>query len=61
MPSKTPKQARTMRAAAHDSSLAKRMGIPQEVAKEFTRADTSHLKAPKGRKTARKAPAKGNY
>ena len=39
MPSKTPKQARTMRAAAHDKGFAKKMGIPQTVAKEFTAAD----------------------
>ena len=39
MPSKTPKQARTMRAAAHDPKFAKRLGIPQETAKEFVQAD----------------------
>jgi hypothetical protein len=39
MPSETPKQARTMAAAAHDPKFAKRMGIPQSVAKEFNRAD----------------------
>lgn len=35
MPSKSPKQARTMRAAAHDKKFAKKMGIPQKVAKEY--------------------------
>jgi len=39
MPSETPKQARTMAAAAHNPKFAKRMGIPQSVAKEFNRAD----------------------
>ena len=39
MPSKTPKQARTMRAAAHNPDFAKKMGIPQKVAKEFVSAD----------------------
>lgn len=39
MPSKTPKQARTMRAAAHDRAFAKKVGIPQRVAKEFVKAD----------------------
>jgi hypothetical protein len=39
MPSKTPKQARTMRAAAHNPDFAKKMGIPQKVAKEFVNAD----------------------
>jgi hypothetical protein len=28
-----------MRAAAHDKSFAKKMGIPQSVAKEFVEAD----------------------
>lgn len=39
MPSKSPKQARTMRAAAHDPGFSKKIGIPQRVAKEFVRAD----------------------
>lgn len=39
MPSETAKQARTMAAAAHDPKFAKRMGIPQKVAREFNQAD----------------------
>jgi hypothetical protein len=39
MPSETPKQARTMAAAAHDPKFAKKVGIPQSVAKEFNKAD----------------------
>jgi hypothetical protein len=39
MPSKSPKQARTMRAAAHSKSFAKKLGIPQKVAREYTAAD----------------------
>lgn len=39
MPSKSAKQARTMAAAAHDSKFAKKVGIPQKVAKEFNKAD----------------------
>lgn len=39
MPSKSKKQARTMRAAAHNPKFAKKMGIPKKVAKEFVRAD----------------------
>lgn len=39
MPSKTPKQKRTMAAAAHNPAFAKKVGIPQSVAKEFNRAD----------------------
>jgi len=40
MPSKTPKQARTMAAAAHDPKFAKKVGIPQKVARDFNKADT---------------------
>ena len=39
MPSKSPKQARTMRAAAHDPRFAKKLGIPQKVAREYVAAD----------------------
>jgi hypothetical protein len=46
MPSKTPKQAKFMRAAAHSKSFAKKVGMPQSVAKEFVAAD----KRKKGRK-----------
>lgn len=47
MPSKSAKQARTMRAAAHDPEFAKKLGIPTGVAKEFVAADTA--KAPRSR------------
>jgi hypothetical protein len=39
MPSKTPKQARFMQAAAHNPKLAKQAGIKQSVAREFAAAD----------------------
>lgn len=39
MPSTTPKMARTMAGAAHNRSFAKKVGIPQKVAKDFNRAD----------------------
>jgi hypothetical protein len=39
MPSKTPKQKRTMAAAAHDPKFARKIGIPTRVAKEFNAAD----------------------
>ncbi len=39
MPSKNPKQARLMAAAAHDPKFAKRVGVPPAVAKEFNAAD----------------------
>lgn len=49
MPSKTPKQARTMRAAAHNPAFAKKVGIPQKVAREFERADEGKGKLPTAR------------
>lgn len=39
MPSKSPEQARTMRAAAHNKKFAKKVSIPQKVAKEYVKAD----------------------
>lgn len=39
MPSKSKKQAKMMAAAAHDPSFAKKVGVPQKVAKEFNAAD----------------------
>lgn len=39
MPSTSDKQHRTMEAAAHDPKFAKSMGIPQDVAKEYAKAD----------------------
>jgi len=39
MPSYTPKQARTMAAAAHNPAFAKKVGIPVNVAQDFNRAD----------------------
>lgn len=39
MPSKSPAQARTMAAAAHNPKFAKKVGIPPGVAKEFNKAD----------------------
>lgn len=46
MPSKSAKQAKLMRAAAHNPAFAKKAGVPQKVAKEFVAAD----KAKKGKK-----------
>jgi hypothetical protein len=47
VPSKTEKQKRTMAAAAHDPAFAKKMGIPQSVAREFFEADHKKRKAKK--------------
>ena len=45
MPSKTKKQRRTMAAAAHDPKFARKLGIPQGVAKEFNEADAKGAEA----------------
>lgn len=52
MPSSSPKQARTMAAAAHNPAFAKKVGIPAKVAKEFNQADakTGILRKKKGHK-----------
>jgi|YNPMSStandDraft_1061717.scaffolds.fasta_scaffold00410_2 hypothetical protein len=39
MPSKSLKQAKLMAAVAHNQALARRLGIPQSVAREFFAAD----------------------
>lgn len=39
MPSVTMKQAKLMQAAAHNKEFAKKVGVPQSVAKEFNNAD----------------------
>lgn len=39
MPSKSPAQARMMAGAAHDPAFAKKVGMPQSVAREFNQAD----------------------
>ena len=49
MPSKSKAQERTMRAAAHDPEFARKMGIPQDVAREFVEADKQLAGAASGR------------
>ena len=49
MPSKSKKQARTMAAAAHNPAFAKKMGIPQSVAKEFNKADAARRRRNRNR------------
>jgi hypothetical protein len=51
MPSKTPKQARFMAAAAHNPAFAKKVGVPQKTARDFNQADKGgkFLKAKRGR------------
>lgn len=54
MPSKSPKQARTMAAAAHNPKFAKKVGIPKGVAQEFNRADTGTKRLSNAMKKGRK-------
>jgi hypothetical protein len=39
MPSESKPQAKLMAGAAHSADFAKRVGVPQAVAKEFNKAD----------------------
>ena len=48
MPSTSDKQKRTMQAAAHNPTFAKKVGIPQKVAKDFNRADLRMSSKPQG-------------
>ena len=59
MPSKSKKQARTMAAAAHDPKFAKKVGIPQKVAKEYNKADTGAHERMKKREGHSKGDGKG--
>jgi hypothetical protein len=54
VPSTSKKQARFMAAAAHSPAFAKKVGISQDVAKEFNQAD-------KGRKFRSGGMAKMNH
>lgn len=58
MPSTSKKQARFMQMVAHDPKAAKRVGVPQEVGKEFAAADKgkdlSKLPLRKGAPTGKK-------
>lgn len=59
MPSVSPKQARTMAGAAHDPAFAKKMSIPQSVAKEFNQADKGGPMLSKGNKPKTASYAEG--
>ena len=50
MPSKSEKQKKLMQAASHDSTFAKKVGIPQKVAKEFNNADKRKARTGSSRK-----------
>lgn len=61
MPSKSPAQARTMAAAAHNPKFAKKVGVPMKVAKDFNLADAGtgilRRKKKKGRPQTGSNPA----
>ena len=52
MPSKSAKQDRLMRGAAHDPTFARKVGVPVKVAKDFAAADQKKAgkKAGKGKR-----------
>ena len=54
MPSVSKAQKRTMAAAAHNRQFAKKLGIPQKVAKEFNQADQGSKRKLPERKKAHK-------
>jgi hypothetical protein len=47
MPAKSAKQERFMQAVAHNPAFAKKVGVPQSVGKEFTKADGGSMKESK--------------
>lgn len=44
MPSVSPKQAKTMRAVAHNPEFAAKIGIPVKVGQEFEAADEAKVR-----------------
>ena len=52
MPSKSKAQKNLMAGAAHDPDFAKKVGVPQSVAKDFNKADQKKAgkKASKGKR-----------
>jgi hypothetical protein len=60
MPSKTPKQAKTMRAAAHNPKFAKKVGIPQSVAQDFSEQDPALTVVRDALNKDKKPPVKGD-
>lgn len=54
MPSKSPAQAKLMRAVAHNPAFARKVDVPQKVGREFAMADIGRKlgpakEAPKGK------------
>lgn len=61
MPSKTKQQSKFMNAAAHNPKFAKKAGIPQSVAEEFSKADKGRRfsEGGMGKKNVKANPFKG--
>lgn len=60
MPSKSEKQVRTMRAAAHNKAFAKKLNIPQDVARDFVTADAKGGTMKKDSAMSKKMDKMGN-
>jgi hypothetical protein len=58
MPARSKKQFRLMAAAAHNPAFAKKVGVPQKVAKEYTAASKgTYGKLPEQKNVSRKGTA----
>ena len=58
MPARSKKQFRLMAAAAHNPSFAKKVGVPQKVAEEYTAASKgTYKKLPEQRNVSGKSTA----
>lgn len=61
MPARSKKQFRLMAAAAHNPAFAKKVGVPQKVAKEYTAASKgTYKKLPEHKNVSRKATPRGD-
>lgn len=59
MPARSKKQFRLMAAAAHNPAFAKKVGVPQKVAKEYTAASKgTYKKLPEQKKCQQTSYAK---
>jgi hypothetical protein len=56
MPAVSQKQQRFMQAVAHNSTFAKKAGVPQSVGREFSGGDPLNKKLPVAKKSGRAVP-----
>jgi hypothetical protein len=60
MPARSKKQFRLMAAAAHNPAFAKKVNVPQKVAKEYTAASKgTYRKLPEQKNVSRESTARG--